>query len=153
MSKRILLEDVSIIFKNFSGNPDRYNPNGGNRTFCVRIEDEPLALELIAEGWNVSELPQSEEDDILAWKLPVKVNFDSLYPPELHAIYPTTMRDLVLSQTTAGLLDTSRIVKADVQLNGREWEPGRLKAYLTKLYATIDETPLDIKYSEYTRTG
>ena len=55
----ISIRDAKIMFRNFSGKPDKFNPQGGRRIFSVRLTNE-LADNLKADGWNIKYLKPGE---------------------------------------------------------------------------------------------
>ena len=57
--KNIALEGAKIIFRNFAGKGDKFNPSG-RRNFGVLIDNE-TAEDLIEEGWHVKWLKAREE--------------------------------------------------------------------------------------------
>ena len=67
----INIEGAMIIWKNFSGERDKFNP--GKRGFSVVIDDTVMADELRQEGWNVKDRPLQEgaDDSEQEWTLPV----------------------------------------------------------------------------------
>ena len=46
------VENAAMIYKNFSGNPTRFNPGGGKRTFSLVLNRE-FGEKLSDMGWNV----------------------------------------------------------------------------------------------------
>ena len=48
--ENIKIEGARIVFRNLSGKPDKFNPQGGKRTFAVVIDDPEFAQSLKEEG-------------------------------------------------------------------------------------------------------
>ena len=48
----LVVEGGAIIYRNFAGQPTKFNPNGGKRTFALVIP-QMVADQLIDRGWNV----------------------------------------------------------------------------------------------------
>lgn len=146
---KITLEDVTLIFKNFSGREGSYNREG-DRSFAV-VLDEYIAGELTKDGWNVKEFCQKDRDDgePCIYHLSVKVNFSGRIKPNVQIIKTSGM--LALDENTVGMLDFQSIKSADLVINPYHWEVKGNKgvsAYLHTLYATIEESPLDLKYAD-----
>ena len=88
-SKNMLRIDGAKIlggsFRNFAGNPDKYNPNG-KRTFAILIEDEEIKDALLAdtnefgESWNVKVKAPREDDDGPFMFLKVAIKFNDRGP-------------------------------------------------------------------------
>ena len=88
-SKNMLRIDGAKIlggtFRNFSGRPDKYNPNG-KRSFAIRIEDEEIKDALLNDvnefgvPWNVKIKPPREDGDDALMFLKVGVKFNDRGP-------------------------------------------------------------------------
>ncbi len=151
----VVLEGVPIMFRNFSGKPDKFNPQGGRRRFVIGL-DPGVAEALAADGWPVKILPprSEEEGDTPTPIMEVKINFEGFKPPKI--VLVTTRGRTHLDETDVGQLDYADIVNADIILNPYNWENSRGKgvsAYLASLFVTIEEDPLEIKYSEMDKQG
>lgn len=149
----LTLRNVKVIFKNFSGRPDKYHPRGGdNRSFCVILPDNELAQDMTNDGWNVRMLKPTEGEDGPVPYLPVKVNYDSDYPPSIYMI--SGHRKTLLTAETVGNLDHSRFVKADVRVSpytyiDRDSGEERLSAYVRDMYVTVEVDELAEEYADY----
>lgn len=51
-NRNLVIENARVFFKNFSGEPDMYNPQGGKRQFAVEIPND-IVEAVKADGWNV----------------------------------------------------------------------------------------------------
>lgn len=142
----ITVEDARMIFRNFAGAPDKFNPRGGARNFTLVLEPE-LAEQLLQDGWNVRELPAREEGDLPTPVLKVKLVFGQV-PPKIVIVNPDGSQT-PMDEDSVGLLDTAEIETADLVIRPYDWEMhgnrGRT-AYLKSLYVTLRETELDRKY-------
>ena len=65
------IDDARIIFRNFSGEPSKFN-RAGDRNFAVVIPEQDIADALINDGWNVKIKPPREEGDTPFMYLPEK---------------------------------------------------------------------------------
>ena len=142
---KLLLEDVEILggkFRNFKGAAGRFNAEG-DRSFCVVVPNE-LVPTLVEEGWNVKPLNGDEEKYFL--KVKVSYRFKS---PKIVLI--TSERQNLLDEENIDVLDWEDIITADVYINPSRYQKddGRtgMSAYLDSLYVTIEENPLEKKYS------
>lgn len=146
-NNRLIIEDASIIFRNFSGRETKYNKEG-NRNFCVFIDDENVADQLTEDGWNVRILAARDDSEPARHYLPVAVNY-SVKPPALYL--ETRKKQTRLSEDTVGQLDYADIIKADIVLNPRYWVDDRtgaehVKAYIRSGHFTIEEDEFADKY-------
>lgn len=148
----VLMEGVRIIFRNFAGKEGQYNREG-DRNFAVLLDDETAAA-MDADGWNVKVLkPRDDvdegEDQVPQPYLPVSVNFKGR-PPRIVVI--TSRGRNTLDESQVEMLDWADILNVDLIVNPYHWGPingkSGIKAYLQSLYVTIEEDPLEIKYSE-----
>ena len=143
----INIEGATIIWKNFSGERDRFNP--GKRGFSVVIDDEVMADELKQEGWNVKERPLQEGADPSEqeWTLPVKLNMNRYTQVWLIVGNHKTL----LNEDTVAQLDVVDIVNCDISIRPYEWEmSGRtgITAYVDSMYVTIRENKFAEKYAD-----
>lgn len=145
----VTFRDVRIIFKNFSGRPDDYNPKGGVRAFSVMLgEEEALALE--KDRWNVKPMKRREEDEEQYYHLKVAVNFDNR-PPRIWLVTGQGTHRTMLDADAVQALDVLEPTKVDLEIVAYDWElrtgaSGR-KAYLSTLFFHPYESPLELEYS------
>ncbi len=141
----LVMENVRIVFKNFSGKEDKFNREG-NRNFCVLIDELNEAERLAAMGWNVKYLkPLDEGSDPQAY-IQVTVSYKNIEPN----IYMVTNKNKVrLSEATVGNLDSADIKNVDLIISPYNWEvngKSGVKAYCKTMYVTIDEDVFAGKY-------
>ena len=143
----INIEGATIIWKNFSGERDRFNP--GKRGFSVVIDDAVMADELRQEGWNIKERPLQEGADPSEqeWTLPVKLNMNRYTQVWLIVGNHKTLLD----ENTVAQLDVVDIIDCDISIHPYEWEmSGRtgITAYVDSMYVTIRENKFAEKYAD-----
>lgn len=139
----LIFEDARIMFRNFTGREGLYNAEG-ERNFCL-VLDPQEAEELKAQGWNIKTLKPKEEGDEPLPYVQVKVGYKIL-PPTIKTI--TSRGATIITEDLVGMLDYVEIAKVDLTIRPREWEPGRIKAYLKTMYVTIQEDYLELKYAD-----
>ena len=143
----INIEGATIIWKNFSGERDRFNP--GKRGFSVVIDDAVMADVLRQEGWNIKERPLQEGADPSEqeWTLPVKLNMNRYTQVWLIVGNHKTLLD----ENTVAQLDVVDIIDCDISIRPYEWEmSGRtgITAYVDSMYVTIRENKFAEKYAD-----
>ena len=143
----INIEGAIVIWKNFSGERDKFNP--GKRGFSVVIDDSVMADELKQEGWNVKERPLQEGADPSEqeWTIPVKLNMNRYTQVWLIVGNHKTL----LNEDTVAQLDVVDIVNCDISIRPYEWEmSGRtgITAYVDSMYVTIRENKFAEKYAD-----
>lgn len=142
----LLLEDRRILFRNFSGEPDKFNPQG-DRTFNVVITPEE-AEQLDKDGWNVKVLPPREEGDLPTPTLPVRVYYGKTSPT---AVLITHKGKTQLDESMINILDWAEPKQVDLIIRPSKWDVNGkqgIKAYLKSIYFTMRESALDLKYSD-----
>ena len=147
---KITLRQVPIIWTNFAGKVGQFNKKG-ERSFNIRIEDEATAAVLLSAGWNVKEMKQREEDDAPCWHLPVKVNYESNWPPRIYKTNEDGTQQTLLDSSTVLILDLLRVQWADVILNPYEWSvngKSGTTAYVDTMYAVCELNPLDLEWEK-----
>lgn len=142
----VVMENVRIIFRNFSGKEGQYNREG-DRNFAVLL-DPKTAKQMERDGWNVKVLKAREEGDDDQPYLTVAVNFKGR-PPRVVLI--TSHSRTNLTEDTVGTLDWADIINVDLIVRPYEWAVNGktgIKAYLQSIYVTIQEDPLEAKYAD-----
>jgi hypothetical protein len=141
----VVMEDVQIAFRNFSGRAGMYNKEG-DRSFAVKLSPE-WAEELTKRGWNVKYLKARDEDENDQPFISVAVKFDGPRPPKVFMI--TKRGRTQLSENEVEILDYVDILQVDLVLNPYEWSVNGnsgIKAYLDSIYVIILENELEAKY-------
>ena len=148
----VTLENVELLrtpFRNFSGSPTKFHPEGGPRSFHVRLTQEQ-AEALRAEKFYVRESPAFEEGEEPLWHLEIKVSFRDRYgerksrPPRIVSVTPSGKKDL--SEEVCGSLDSSDIEFADVSFRPYDTGRGTVTAYLQSGYFHVKLDALQQKY-------
>ena len=142
----LVMENVRIMFKNFSGKEGQWN-RAGDRNFCVMIDDASEAEKLASIGWNVKYLRPIEEGSEPQAYIQVAVSYKNIEPN----IYMVTNHNKVrLSESTVGNLDSADIKNVDLIVSPYNWEvngKSGVKAYCKTMYVTIDEDVFAGKYN------
>lgn len=150
----VVMEGVRLIFRNFTGKEGPYNQEGA-RNFGV-ILPENIAEAMAADGWNVKRLNPSEEEKEEGietgppW-LPVKINYERGRPPKIILVTDEGRKRTILDEETINDLDWVEIINVDLIVRPYHYDVGGrtgVAAYVQTMYVTIEEDPLDRKYSE-----
>lgn len=112
------LDDVRIIYRNFSGEGSKFNREG-DKNFSVFIDNMELANDLIEQGWNVKIREPREEGDEPFAHLPVKVKFNDR-GPRIYLI--TGNRRNELDEESVAILDNIDIACIDMDIRPYDWE-------------------------------
>ena len=150
----ITIEGAHILpgnFRNFAGNPDRFNPNGGVRSFCVSLDDgevryngKPADIDqLAADGWNIKLLQPRDDHEAPKPFIRVRVKY-GYRPPKIVQI--SGNKKVELDEESINHLDWADIETADVIINPYNYDSGKVTAYLQTLYVTIIEDEFASKY-------
>lgn len=145
-TKSFMVEDATIIFKNFEGKEDKYN-RAGDRNFSVILTTD-VAKAMESDGWNVKYLRAREEGEEQTPYISVAVNFKNR-PPRIMMI-TSTSRTLV-TEDIVDTLDYADISMIDLIARGYEWDVNGkkgIKAYLQSMFITIEEDALELKYGQ-----
>lgn len=145
VTDNLRLENVRMIFRNFSGKESKFN-RAGDRNFCVVIDRGEQAQALLDAGWNVHIRPPRDEDEEPLRYIPVAVRFGNI-PPRIFLV--TRRNKVALNEETVGTLDHAEIRSVDLTLRPYHWDVnGRtgIKAYLRTMYVTVEEDEFADKY-------
>lgn len=152
-NETVIIENARLIFKNFAGNATPFNREGA-RNFCVILEDQDVVDAMIEDGWNIKFLKARDEDDQDTAYVQVTVNFKNV-PPEVYSIIERRngqKKKTQLNEDTIDSLDEVYITNVDLMLRPYHWSvQGKdgVKAYLKKMYVTIDPDILADKYADF----
>jgi len=143
----IIMENARIAFRNFSGNPGKFNAEG-QRNFCVFLDDQ-LAADMAADGWNIKYLKPRDEEDAPQAYIQAKVNLRGNRPPRCVLITSRGRTDL--NEVTVGILDWVEIANVDLILNPSPYDfngKSGISCYLKSIFITIEEDYLERKYAD-----
>ena len=140
----IVMEDVRIMFRNFSGKGNRYNREG-SRNFCVVIPEENYD-DFSEPGWNIRELkPRDEGDEPLRYTQ-ITVNYLNS-PPKI--VLVSGKKKTILDEESVGILDWADITHVDLIINPYVWEindASGIKGYVKTMYVTVYEDEFESRY-------
>jgi hypothetical protein len=130
--ENIYIENAKLYFRNFSGGPDKYNPNGGIRYFGVII-DEDKVEPLRAEGWKIKDSKPSEVDGSFVSYLKVKVVYGKRSPSILLINGSNQDDKNVLNENTVNILDCIRIQQAKLNIRPYKYNYSGLQGVSARL--------------------
>jgi hypothetical protein len=143
------MEDVTVLpgsWRNFSGKEGQYNREG-DRNFAVLLPPD-VAKKMADDGWNVKLTKGNEEEGIDSEPyLSIAVSYKGR-PPEIYVI--SSKGRVRLSEDEVNILDWANYDVADIIVTPYKWEVrdnSGIKAYLQKMFVTIKEDALDLKYA------
>ena len=131
------IENARLIFRNFSGKPDKYNAKGGVRKFGVIIAPE-MAEQLRDEGWNIKMLAPKEEGGDPLFYLSVKLQYGEYRQPNVYLI--SNGRKTLLDEDNVKEIDTAELQYVNLVISPYYWEVNGktgINAYLKTGYFEI----------------
>ena len=140
------IENAQIRFRNFTGEPTKFNKAGGKRTFSVVLDAE-TAQKLSEDGWNVKTWEPEGADEPL-YHLPVEASYN-LYPPKIWMI--SGHKKTLLTEDTVAALQYAEFANVDLIIRPYCWEvqgKSGVKAYVKSMYVTIVEDEFEKKYRD-----
>lgn len=153
-SNTLIWEDITIMgrsYRNFDSAPKSWTPRGqkGPCQFAMALtEARVMELEEMGVEINYTKPWPDAPDD---WEptpfVTVHLRYDN-YPPEVWKV--TKSRRVELTEETVGLLNYAEIVTADLRFRVSHFQGARgegYKLYAQKLYVTVDEDQMDVKYA------
>lgn len=153
----LTIENARLMSLNFSGREKIHPTTGrvvnnlGERNFCVYIDDIKLVERMLESGWNLKPNINGTNADEVRYYLPVAVRYTPM-PPKVYII--NGMRKREIGEEQVKDLDKVVFNNVDLQIHGRIWQPGSIKAYLRVGYFEISsgnfvKSRLDDKYASY----
>lgn len=149
VKNNITIEGARIIFRDFSGEKNRYS---NDKTFTLALENE-LADRLAADGWPIRWLEPRNEDETRTPILTVKLMFGK-FPPQVVMIAGGKKK--VLGENEVHILDWANFEHVDVKVTPYNYDfNGKkgVKAYLKSLWVTIAEDEFEKKYQNIPYAG
>lgn len=157
MKAKVNIDNTRFIFDtNFSGDPNRDCYGSSRRRVNVVIPTEEQAQQLIEMGLNLKQTKPNpnytyDEPFVPTFYVPVTVNMDSKWPPQVFWI-TTTGRKVACNAENIGQLDYIRVKNVNLQANLYENRnnPGQYTLYADILYVEqdADADPYAAKYEQ-----
>ena len=149
----LTVENAVIFWTNFKGEPTKFNPQGGKRTFNLALSEE-VAMDLRENGWNVKERQPYDEDDDILYYTECVLNMRSQYIPRVFLCTEWNGKKSMrrLYDDNVGELDGMRYENVDVVIHPHEHGVGEYicKGYCNTLVATQAKSELfGGKYDDY----
>ena len=138
----ITIENARIVYRNLSGKPDKFNPQGGKRTFSVVIDDPKFAEDLLKAF-----KPKDDEEGDPGHFLPVKVLYSDRSNPHIYLC--TKKSKTMLNEETVGSLDYAEISSVDIVIRPYEYDVNGkqgVSAYVKTMYVNVVEDEFADKY-------
>lgn len=143
----ISIDNAQIRFRNFTGEPTKFDKVGGKRTFSVVLDPE-MAEKLREDGWNIKTWePDGAEEPM--YHLPVEISY-KIYPPKIWMI--SGNKKTMLQEDTVSALQYAEFTKVQLIIRPYCWEvngKSGVKAYLKAMYATIEEDEFEKEYRNF----
>lgn len=142
-NRYVFIEDKDIkdiLFRNFSGSPDKFHPNGQMPNFWL-VLNEDAAKKLIDRGLNVRIFTNRDGDE--EYRLQVFANYGN-YPPTIYKC--CGKKSVLLDDDSIRDLDRDEIIGIDLKISPYHWKFNNtegVKAYISKAYFKILEDRID----------
>lgn len=143
----ISIDNAQIRFRNFTGEPTKFDKAGGKRTFSVVLDPE-MADKLRDDGWNVKSWEPEGADEPI-YHLPVEISY-KIYPPKVWMI--SGNKKTMLQEDTISALQYAEFTKVQLIIRPYCWEvngKSGIKAYVKAMYATIEEDEFEKEYRNF----
>ncbi len=143
----ISIDNAQIRFRNFTGEPTKFDKAGGKRTFSV-ILDAEMADKLRDDGWNVKSWEPDGADEPI-YHLPVEISY-KIYPPKVWMI--SGNKKTMLQEDTISALQYAEFTKVQLIIRPYCWEvngKSGIKAYVKAMYVTIEEDEFEKEYRNF----
>ncbi len=144
VNQNLTIENARILFRNFSGEPSKYNRKG-DRNFCVLLDPE-IASMLKNDGWTIRYLRPRDPEEAPQAYMSVKVSYDNI-PPQV--VLVTSKNKKLLTEDNIEMLDWAELQRVDLIIRPYNWEvdgKSGVKGYLKTGYFTIVEDEFASRY-------
>lgn len=143
----LVIQNAKLLpmpYRNFEGRPTKVNPQGGDRSFGVVIDDPEIAQQLAADGWNIKTRTSRDgsDGDDEHW-LAVKIKYrrrdgSATIPPRI--IIRTENNEVYYEEDNIKLLDGAELADVKLVINPSFWETSDkhgITAYLKSMSAVL----------------
>ena len=137
-----------ILFRNFSGKPDKFHQNGQMPNFWLVLYED-AAKRLIDRGLNVRIFTNRDGDE--EYRLQVFANYGN-YPPTIYK--KCGHNTVLLDDESIGDLDRDEIIGIDLKISPYHWKFNNnegVKAYISKGSFEILEDKIDMMMNGLSR--
>ena len=154
-AETLIIRDTKFIFTtNFSGDPNRDTFGSSARKANIIIPTEEQANDISALGVNVKctkPRPGFEDEYEPTYFVPIKVNYDSKWPPNIYMVTPGA-EPVLLDINTVNLLDNVYVTNVNAELNVyRNEMRGTVSLYVKTMY--VEQEPNDDPFASAYRMG
>lgn len=150
--KKITIRNAHLRYRNFGGG--KYG-----REITLQIDDPEIAQEMANDGWPVRTIIPDDPSYEPRYQMRVAISYRDREgrrfdenDTRLPYIYMCTKKNQhLLDEDHIERLDRAELDKVDLTIRARWWENEdgwHIKAFLSRLYATICEDDLDAEYAE-----
>jgi hypothetical protein len=150
--KLINIENTKFIFPtNFSGDPARDRFGSDARRATIIIPTEKQAFELMDMGVNVKQTkprPGEEEDYVPVYYAPIRINYNTNWPPKIHLVSGNAM-PVLLDEESVGAIDNCYVLNVNTVLNPSfNKNTGRTSLYVEVMYVEqeVERDPFAHRY-------
>ena len=138
----VSIENTRFIWRtNFSGDPERDTFGSNERKANIVIPDHMQARELIDAGFNVKATkpkPGEEEGFVPTYFVPIKVNYDTDWPPKIYLVSGNAEPTL-LDEDSIDILDKCYVLNVRATLSPYQNKmTGRSSLYVRTMYVEQD---------------
>jgi hypothetical protein len=145
--KRLVLEDVTLLFPNFAGEKRQFN-DAGKRNFCIALPED-LAEMMANEGWNIKRLKPRDEDETGTPFLKINVNYNGRSKPRASVVTLSKNIRTPLDEEDIEIFDWAEFETVDIIINPYDYDRNgthRRTAYLANIVGIFAEDTLEQKY-------
>ena len=152
-NENVFLENVQILWPNFSGVKTDYTPAGTRQFNCQLTEDQKKLL--LDRGYNVKEhIPTNPEYDTI-YTLRIGFGWNSDYPQfDPKIVMVENKRTIPLTKENVGVLDGADIQYADLEIRPYHWTVNKNSGVAAKLatgYFYTQANRVEERYREYAK--
>ena len=128
----LVVRDGFITARNFDGN--KFG-KGGNKSFCLRIDDPEWAEKLRDMGFNILDKCQVSDPDAHTWLLPVSIKFNEWFTP--YIVLHNGTSKTILNNDSVATLQPAAISNVKMVIRPKRREDGSITAYLKTMHVYI----------------
>lgn len=156
-AQTVILDDVQILWPNFTGRATDYNSQGSRNFYAILSEEQAQRVMAVGGNVKVPDLTPEQIEAGYSASPRIKINVKFQEDPNKSYLNPSIMmvtqgRGTDLTESTVGILDGLRFSRVKIGITVSPYEWGKRSGYtiyLNNMLAFVREDEWEQEYAQY----